>query len=178
MGSISDADSNRMFTPKIMGNVQKRVYRKMYSYSVHDVNWYSAIKRDIARNHEKETGKIMKRNGYRNVCIVCESLFLFMSRREMKEVIEKCCNTFNGAHFLCDESFTNEGLMNIEQDILKENPMSYDITNKVFMFKLDEVLKRLSFMVRWSIAWFAKNNYKILAVQFMKPTRSVRVKGS
>merc|ERR1712087_517757 len=113
-------------------------------------------------------------SGYRNVCIVCESLFLFMSKREMKVLIETCCNTFSGANFICDESFTNEGLMNIEQDIFRQNPMSYDVTNKVYMFKLDEILKRLSFAVRWSIAWFAKNNYKVLTVQFMKPTKAAR----
>ena len=142
----------------------------MYSYSVHDNNWFDVVKNDIMVNNQKETGKIMK--NFRNVCIVSESLFLFMKKHEMKDLIEKCCNIFTGAQLICDESFTNEGLMNIEKEILKKNPMSYDINNKVFMLKIDEINQRLSFFVKWTVGYLAKNNYKILVIQFMRPIQN------
>ena len=149
---------------------KNKVYRKMYRYSVHDINWFSAIKNDIISNHKQQTGKeINNKNVFRNVCIVSEALFLFMKKHEMKELIENCCNTFNGAHFIFDESFTNEGLMNVEKEILKKNPMSYDVNNKVFLLKIDEINKRLAFWVRWSVCFLAKNHYRILCIQFRKP---------
>ena len=164
-----DQDEDSQFTPKLMQNLHKKVYRKMYSYSVHDRNWFEQIRNDIMANHEKETGKIMK--NFTNVCIVSESLFLFMQRHEMKDLIERLCNNFTGAQLICDESFTNEGLMNIEKEILKENPLSYDVKNKVFLLKIEEVNQRLSFLVRWTVGYLTKNNYKILVVQFLKPVQ-------
>eukprot|EP01084_Bolivina_argentea_P203029 346804_1 len=163
----NDSYLETQFIPKVFNNVAKKVYRQMYSYSVNDINWFDTVKKDIINNHNKHTGNQLK--NFTNVCIVCESLFLYITKREMKELIEECCTTFTGAQLICDESFTNEGLMNIESEVIKANPLSYDINNKVFILKLNEVNDRLSLLVKWTIGFLVKNKYRILAIQFMKP---------
>lgn len=151
---------------------KKKVSRALYSYSVLDENWVAAVKADMARNHVAETGREMEQ--CLNVCLVAESLFLFLEHREMKQLIERCCDAFCGAHFVCDESFTNQGLMSIEREVLRLRRDRYDVANKLFPLKLEEIKRRLSFLVRWTVGYLARNHYKILDIQFMKGVQSQR----
>ena len=146
----------------------KRVHRSFYEFDVNDIRWFDSLKNEIIKNHKAETGKTLSSN-FKNVAILSESLFLFLKHNELKQLIHGCCNALNGATLICDESMTNDGLMNIEKKILSKNPLSYDIKNKVFPLKLDEVNQRLSFLIRWTVGYLTKNHYKILVIQFRKP---------
>merc|ERR1712244_183106 len=82
--------------------------------------------------------------------------------------MQRCCDAFCGAHFICDESFTNEGLMNLEKEDLKARRDRYSVANKIFPLKLKEISHRLSLLVRWTVGYLARNHYKILDIQFLK----------
>ena len=151
---------------------RKRVHRSLHEFDVNDRKWFESIKSEIVKNHKAETGKALCSN-FKNVCIVSESLFLFLQQDELKRLIQGCCNALNGATLICDESMTNDGLMNIEKNILSQNPSSYDVKNKIFPLKMDEINQKLSFLARWTVGLLTKNYYKILVIKFRKPVKTI-----
>jgi len=84
-------------------------------------------------------------------------------------LVEHLCDTFYGGCLVCDESFTNEGLMDIEKNILQHHEGCFEVVNSIALLDNPYALAQLGLFVRLLVAPFMKRHHKIVMIHFVKP---------